>query len=157
MKRRTIIKGALLGGASLTTLPVWSLEALLSPKTQSQSANNFKHLIYDSRYQDSLNMAALAKKNGVAIHPVSDDLTALWNNLLNKLWSDNTVELEVIAGITTRDALFMIEQLAWGKTHKLRAVINNSLHINQAGDHLSDANFGDTELVSWVLTPQKSA
>ena len=66
-------------------------------------------VVYDERYQDSIEFAREANKLGAATHGINGDVTDLWYNDLYHEWKKGPA---AIMGMTTNDALFCLQILA---------------------------------------------
>ncbi len=73
--------------------------------------------IYEKAYAPAVDFAAQMRRRGVAVHGIEQDITSVWFNDLELQWRRNPV---AIAGLTTPEALFCLEQLAWN--HRMRVV-----------------------------------
>jgi hypothetical protein len=74
-------------------------------------------LIVDDRYEDALRIAAHAANGARLTSRFSGDLTRLWYEQLDLSWRARP---EALAGITTRDGLFVLETLA--ADHRMRVI-----------------------------------
>lgn len=76
-----------------------------------------QHVLADTRFAEIAPLVDLARRDGVRVHAVHDDLTALWNAELARAWRAAPQRL---AGLTTQGALFVLETLA--ADHGMRVV-----------------------------------
>lgn len=74
-------------------------------------------VIWDSRYAESRGFAARAGGLGATVCSIEGDITDLWRSQLLGLWKAGPT---VVAGLTERHALFLLERLGWD--HGLRVV-----------------------------------
>jgi hypothetical protein len=77
--------------------------------------------LFDSRFSDSRLFSWAAQQRGIAIRPISGDVTDVWYSELHPRWKEAAVP---IAGVTTYGALFCLERLAWD--HGMRVVYRGS-------------------------------
>ncbi|GAM03455.1 hypothetical protein [Novosphingobium sp. MBES04] len=125
MDRRDVIK--LGAGASLTLgLPVRALAADTRPVDL---------WVADSRYP----LAGAPMAPALRAFSIDGDVTDLWRDLVDPLWRQPGTGL---AGLTGRDALFVLEQLAWSRG---RRVVERASYAPQT-DRLP-------QLVRWRIAP----
>jgi hypothetical protein len=84
--------------------------------------------IYDNRFAESVEIALYAGREGVPLWETSGDMTDLWIDYLAPKWSRQPAAL---AGVTTRDGLFVIETLA--ADHRMRVVYRGEHGAPQDG------------------------
>jgi hypothetical protein len=77
--------------------------------------------LFDRRFSDSRRFSVAARRLGIAIRPISGDVTDVWYSELHPRWKESAVP---IAGITTYGPLFCLERLAWD--HGMRVVYRGS-------------------------------
>ena len=85
-------------------------------------------VIYDSRHGESRSFGGRARHLGLSTHTIEGDITGLWQTELRALWTEAPV---IIAGLTERPALFLLEQLGWD--HGLRVVYQAEHGVRAAG------------------------
>ncbi len=107
-RRQFIQAGLALSGASV--LPVVATAA--EPRFL-----RLDRFVYDSRFPEAVDMAHAAARLGVPLAGMSGDLTPLWYDHLHLEWKRQPAAL---AGVTTREALFVLETLA--ADHRMRVV-----------------------------------
>jgi len=73
-------------------------------------------VVVDRRFAPSAVLAECARRAGVRVHAVEDDLSALWHAQLDALWRRPAI---VTAGLTTYGPRFCVEQLARGYDMRL--------------------------------------
>lgn len=91
--------------------------------------------VHDARYAQTPLAAALSRTAVLA----DGDVTGLWTGTLDDKWRARGF---VIAGTTGSDALFVLEQLAWGRG---RRVVERT--------EVAPAGNGHPALVRWVIAP----
>jgi hypothetical protein len=74
-------------------------------------------LVVDDRYPDALRIADYAARGAGVTSRFSGDLTQLWYEQLDLAWRTRP---EALAGITTREGLFVMETLA--ADHRMRVI-----------------------------------
>jgi len=99
--------------------------------------------ITDARYAESLAMAASFSQHDVTVHNIDGDVTPLWVGHLSKQWR---ISPGVLAGSTGRDALFVLETLAWD--HGMR-VTHREVMVPSG----QQTDGGSVPLVSWIIAP----
>jgi hypothetical protein len=72
--------------------------------------------VYDERYEAAVAFGAAAHRLGVPARSIDGDVTALWVDDLSLRWR---AEPAVVAGITSAEALFCLEQLAWDRGRRV--------------------------------------
>ena len=99
--------------------------------------------ITDARYAESLAMAASFSQHDVTVHNIDGDVTPLWVGHLSKQWR---ISPGFLAGSTGRDALFVLETLAWD--HGMR-VTHREVMVPSG----QQTDGGSVPLVSWIIAP----
>ena len=115
-------------------------EVLAAPAGQPRLLDAF---VADARYAQSLVMASNFHQHGVKVHDFDGDVTPLWVGQLARQWRNGPC---VMAGITGKDALFVLETLAWD--HGMRVTHRETLDV--AG---RQTDGGNVPLVSWIIAP----
>jgi hypothetical protein len=77
--------------------------------------------LFDRRFSDSRLFSWAAQQRGIAIRPISGDVTDVWYSELHPRWKEAAMP---IAGVTTYGPLFCLERLAWD--HGMRVVYRGS-------------------------------
>lgn len=99
--------------AALSAAPLASRAAFADPRTPLA----LNAVIYDSRHGAARDFGARAARHGAPVRAIEGDITDLWQRELLSAWKTSPI---VVAGLTERPALFLLEQLAW--EHGLRVV-----------------------------------
>ncbi len=73
--------------------------------------------VFDHRFPESAEIARHVARQGVRVAGIEGDLTDLWYDHLDLAWK---AQPQALAGVTTRDALFVLETLA--ADHRMRVV-----------------------------------
>lgn len=95
-------------GAGLMVTPSLALASEPSPRT----SRAVERILVDERFPESEAFAGVAPSvRGAAVLRFRGDLTEIWMHDLDGLWKARPA---AIAGVTGRDALFVLEQLARG-------------------------------------------
>jgi hypothetical protein len=81
-----------------------------------------ERLVFDVRFTESGAIAEHARRLGVALSPVADDLMTLWYDELDLAWREAPMAL---AGVTLADALFVLETFA----------LDRGMHVVYRGEH----------------------
>lgn len=66
--------------------------------------------IYDERFEDGRQFAADALRRGWTTRAIRGDVTQIWFHELSVRWKRGAAP---IAGVTTRESLFVLERLSW--------------------------------------------
>ncbi len=77
----------------------------------------FDAVLFDARFQSSRDFSRRANVLGAPLRVIEGDITELWQREFNRRWKQGPV---VVAGLTDRHALFLLEHLAW--EHRLSVV-----------------------------------
>jgi len=109
LTRREILSTASIVAASTMTLPRLAVD-------QTPSLPLYK-IIADENFELSTAFAGHAATRGADIHVGASDITSFWFHDLEPLWRHNP---RPIAGLTTPEALFCLERLAWD--HGMRVI-----------------------------------
>jgi hypothetical protein len=102
--RRTILKSA----AVLSASP-------LAPKivfADGQAPAVLDALVIDSRHAEARAFGLRAGRWGAPLRTIDGDITDLWLQELDARWKSNPA---AVAGLTERQALFLLERLAWDR------------------------------------------
>lgn len=91
--------------------------------------------VYDRRFAGGHAFAQVASSRGWAVRAIAGDVTSLWYDELAPRWREAPA---VIAGLTTPDALFVLERLAWDASMR---VVARAAH-------------DDRRLVGWWIGPR---
>jgi len=107
-----------------------SLEARASSRhTDAGVTPAIRHVVIDSRHDESRAFAASFATDRVVVHPLADgDATDFWLRTLAPAWREAPV---AVAGLTRPPALFILEQLAW--SHGLRVVYHAEHVVTASG------------------------
>jgi hypothetical protein len=98
-------------------------------------------VILDARHAKAREFGSRARDLGSTIRTIEGDVTPLWQSELHARWKAGTSV--VVAGMTERSALFVLERLAWD--HNLRVIFEAehtpvaagqfSHRVKRTGDH----------------------
>ncbi len=101
-----------------------------------------ERFVFDTRFVESTRAASAAAAHGIRLAPTSGDLTSLWYHDLDLRWKGAPM---VLAGVTTRGNLFVLETLAADRSMKVE-------HIDAvvAGGPGSPTD----ALYSWIIVPR---
>jgi len=127
--RRELLQIGLTGSALLALSPLINGAIASAPPARLYKA------IYDERFPSSLAFARELDRQGVHVHGIRGDVTALWYHDLHFQWKEGSVEL---AGMTTSESLFCLEMLA-----------------RDAGQRVTSRRMYDDGLVSWTIGPRR--
>ena len=142
--RRQIIQGGLTFSAVAMTGPVpWRL-VMAAPEGQLPVLDSF---VADLRFAESVAAASTMRARGVEVEEVSGDMTQLWINRYSRQWRQQPMTL---AGVTGRDAFFVLETLApdFGMRVVHKAVVTGAVAL---------PGHAAVELVSWIIVPRAIA
>jgi hypothetical protein len=81
-----------------------------------------ERFVFDVRFTESGAIAEHAKRLGVPLRPIADDLMTLWYDELDLAWRKAPMGL---AGVTLADALFVLETFA----------LDRGMHVVYRGEH----------------------
>jgi hypothetical protein len=73
--------------------------------------------VFDERFAEAVRFGAAARERGLGVRGLRGDVTDLWYEELQPLWTHRAVP---IAGLTAYAALFCLERLAWD--HRMRLI-----------------------------------
>jgi hypothetical protein len=134
LSRRTFVSA----GAAVIVAPPLPLSAGPLPA---------KLAVVDHRFAEARAFGRRMRQRGVAVVDFDGDITRVWLERLYPLW--HSASPPVIAGLTTRQVLFCLEQLAWDRW----------LRVTQEKDYgpCTALTGGRSErLVSWSIGQRKS-
>jgi len=135
-------------GLSFTALPLTGLSSLnMAVATPEGHSFKLESFVSDLRFGESIATATSLKAQGVPIAEISGDLTDLWIQQYSKQWKKKPMSL---AGVTGKDALFVLETLA--PDYGMRLIYRTEIHQEQA----SSTQEG-LELISWIIVPRQIA
>lgn len=99
--------------AALSTAPLAGHAAF----AKGTGAPTLDAVIFDTRYAEGRHFGTRAGLLGASLRSIEGDITALWQDELLGRWQSGPT---VMAGLTERPALFLLERLAW--EHGMRVV-----------------------------------
>ena len=103
-------------GVTLSALPMMSGQAVAGQVTPAKLQPRALHcFVFEGGYADARAVAAHADP-GAALHAIDGDVTALWYDVLDRPLKNTP---RAIAGITTGEALFVLERLGWDRGLKV--------------------------------------
>lgn len=136
IERRDLLKWGMVapaiaaGATSLTTAAM----------AKNPGALGLDALVLDTRLgEQGIGAQELSTQAGLPIHRFKGDVTTLWTDLLDQQWRKKGF---VLGGITGRDALFVLEHLAWDRGRRVAFRRELSIH-GQDG----------FPAISWIIAP----
>jgi hypothetical protein len=141
MNRRDFLS-AQLGAAAALAAGV-SIAAA-QPARASSLVLQLDRLVVDDRYPDALRIAAHAADRAGVTSRFSGDLTQLWYEQLDLSWRARP---EALAGITTREGLFVLETLA--ADHRMR-VIFRAEHVSTRDRRMLHRMHGPAQALDYL-------
>ena len=126
-------------GVALAALPSASFAASFAAATSS--ALRLERFVFDSRFAAAATVAGHMADRGVPLSAVAGDLTNLWYHELDLAWKRAP---QPLAGVTTRQGLFVLETLA--ADHRMRVVYRGE-HRTAASGRMSHTFTGPDELI----------
>lgn len=135
-------------GLSFTALPLTGLSSLnMAVATPEGHSFKLESFVSDLRFGESIATATSLKAQGVPIAEISGDLTDLWIKQYSRQWKQKPMSL---AGVTGKDALFVLETLA--PDYGMRLIYRTEIPQNET----SSTQEG-VELISWIIVPRQIA
>ena len=135
-------------GLSFTALPLTGLSSLnMAVATPEGHSFKLESFVSDLRFGESIATATSLKAQGVPIAEISGDLTDLWIKQYSRQWKQKPMSL---AGVTGKDALFVLETLA--PDYGMRLIYRTEIPQNET----SSTQEG-MELISWIIVPKQIA
>jgi hypothetical protein len=101
--------------------------------------------VFDERHAAAVAAGASARRQGTRVHAIRGDVTSLWVDHLERVWREEPV---AIAGLTTEDAFFVIERLAWDR--ELRTVFRGRHGVAGAAGEVEHELRGASSIVNDV-------
>ncbi len=147
MNRRDFLKASANTSAlPLLTLPVHYVQASTGNASRSIRPGL---IISDSRFIASRQFGQEAHKLGLPQHTIRGDITALWYQYLDTTWRKNPL---VVAGMTSLDSVFLLEQLANDRQVRLSVRIEHALTPDGDTTHTIRARQSDHDELRQTLT-----
>ncbi|WP_028627142.1 twin-arginine translocation signal domain-containing protein [Metapseudomonas resinovorans] len=134
MNRRNFLKTSL-AGATLPALTATS-GLSLADAFDAWSGDKASIAVSDARFHQSRLFGSAAEQAGLRHLAIDGDVTALWFEHLDPLWRKHRV---VIAGMTARQPLFVLERLAWERDMRVVLRIEHDWTANGLVDHQLEA------------------
>jgi hypothetical protein len=128
--RREFLQGSVVAAA----LPFVSAAGIERPPL---ATSPIYKVIFDERFAASVAFANQARLDGLPVHGIRGDITALWFHDLDLRWKQGPA---AIAGMTDANALFCLDLLARDK-----------------GMHVASREERPGGLVAWVIEPRMNA
>lgn len=125
-------------GLALTAVP---LASLVFARTHVEAGFTLDRFVFDRRFVSAQAAAAAAAQHGVPVAAFAGDLTELWYHELDLAWRHAP---ETLGGVTSEQALFVLETLAHDRQMR---VVRREPGGLVAGERL----------VKWVIAPRGSA
>ncbi|MGE6191106.1 hypothetical protein ACQKCL_08720 [Stutzerimonas stutzeri] len=134
MNRRYFLKASLAGTAipALAGVSRFSLADTFS----SWSGGLPELAISDTRFAACQRFGRAAEQAGLAHVAIDGDITALWFQHLDPQWRKGPT---VIAGMTARQPLFVLERLAWDRGMRVVLRVEHDWQADGSVDHALDA------------------
>jgi hypothetical protein len=123
--RRAVLKGSLAAAAAAA---VWRNGLAQTPRRREHGPD---HLVLDRGSPLSPMFEDHARAAAIPTFATEGDITALWFEVLDPLWRQ---EHSTVAGITSPEAIFCLERLAWD--HGMRMVFRADEVANASGTEL---------------------
>jgi hypothetical protein len=101
-------------------------------------------VVYDTRFPASVAFARRAEARGLAVQPISGDMTRFWYDDLYHRWQQSPA---AIGGLTAHGALFCLERLAWEQRMR---VVYRGAHTAAPDGCVAHRFEGPLQLVSLV-------
>ncbi|MEO8643276.1 twin-arginine translocation signal domain-containing protein [Pseudomonas sp.] len=134
MNRRNFLKTSLAGAAipALSGVGQFSLADTLS----TWGGGLPELAVSDSRFAACKRFGSTAEQAGLAHSAIDGDVTALWFEHLDPQWRKGPI---VIAGITARQPLFVLERLAWDRGMRVVLRVEHDWNADGSVSHTLDA------------------
>ena len=131
-------------GVALSALSSASVATLQTAFAAEDGTNalQLERFIFDTRFAEAYDTAQIMDTRGVPLSSTAGDLMDLWYSELDARWKQGPMAL---AGVTTEDALFVLETLA--NDHRMRVVFRGKHSIAQDG-HISHQMSGPASVVA---------
>ena len=142
-RRQFIQCGLTFSTLSLTGLAPLNM-AVAAPEGPALKLESF---VADLRFAESMATSQTLKAQGVPIAEISGDMTSLWIEQYSRQWKQQPMSL---AGVTGRDALFVLETLA--PDYGMRVI-----HKAPLAEAKALPGHADIALMSWIIVPRKIA
>ena len=123
-RRQFIQSGLALSAVSLTGIPAFAPRA---GETDVASLR-IERFVVDTRFAAAVELARHAARHGIPLAETSGDLTDLWYHDFDLRWKRAPM---VLAGMTTRGGLFVLETLA--ADHRMLVVYRGTHEASQDG------------------------
>ncbi len=107
--------------------------------------------VVDNRFSEAMQIGAHAARGGVPLSEFSGDLTQLWYEHLDLEWKKHP---KALAGVTTRQGLFVLETLA--ADHRMRVVYRGE-HAAPRDGRVSHLLCGPEALIASAAAPSTDA
>lgn len=146
MNRRDFLSAQLGAAVALTA----GVSFAAPPARASGRTLQLDRLVVDDRYPDALRIAAHAADCAGITSRFSGDLTQLWYEQLDLSWRARP---EALAGITTREGLFVMETLA--ADHRMRVIFRTE-HVSTRDRRMLHRMHGPAQALDY-LTAQSGA
>ena len=134
MNRRNFLKTSLAGAAipALAGASQFSLADSLS----RWGSGLPELVISDARFAACRRFGNAAEQAGAAHHAIDGDMTALWFEHLDPQWRKGPT---VIAGLTARQPLFVLERLAWDRGMRVVLRVEHDWNADGSVRHVLEA------------------
>jgi hypothetical protein len=141
-RRRFLQSGIVVSAASL---PATSTLAAAIGATETAPIR-LQRFVFDNRFVEAVDTAHHAARLGVSLAEFSGDLTRLWYDELDLQWKAAPMAL---AGVTTRQGLFVLETLAADRGMRVAYRGEHGVAANGCADHVLA---GPAEVVTRAAT-----
>jgi hypothetical protein len=141
-------------GLAAAALPLSSGAYAISAGGSGAAAMEIYKALYDVRFPASVRFAASVAATGVALAPMSGDMTRFWYDDLYHRWKESPV---AIAGMTGYGALFCLEQLASAERLRVTLRVRHSsaergvVHDIEGPDTLVHSLADSLSAPDWVV------
>jgi hypothetical protein len=100
-----------------------------------------QRFVFDNRFAEAVAAARHAARRGIPLAEFAGDLTPLWYDDLDLEWRRAPMTL---AGVTTREGLFVLETLA----------VDRGMRVAHRGAHGAAKEGHTAPLCSWIIAPR---
>lgn len=145
-RRSFIQSGLALHALSLSAWPLSSPAGAAAPETLA-----LERIVFDPRFDEAVNVARHVGALGVPQSPAADDLMRLWYDELDLLWRETP---QALAGVTLKEALFVLETLALDRQMR---VVYRGEHSAVEDGRIRHVLAGPAAMVEPLAAPARGA
>jgi len=146
MNRRGFFKASL-SGTALSMLCLSAGRALASVQ-ESVGRVEVGLVVWDGRMPAPENFAQEAEHLGLKKHRIDGDVSALWYQQLDPMWSTSSL---VVAGITAIRPLFILEQMARDRNVRLALSVEHRPQLDGSTEHWIQAPASEIDALQLIL------